>query len=90
MGGEAADDETSRAVNMVEALVTINGDRALWARPVSWRRTGMALWRSHRSSGYDRGPNERGGSPATMPSAAEVAEEWEVVSPGVVNEEGDR
>ena len=74
-------------MTMIEALREISqSERSIWARPKSWRGTGMALC-FDRPHYWKLVPTPRGGQTASLPAPEDLFGEWEVVDPGVVNTE---
>lgn len=63
----------------------------LWARPVSWKGSGIAICyepaNSNVGDSWKLVPTYRGGQAASMPSPRDVFGAWEVISPQAVNEE---
>jgi hypothetical protein len=64
----------------------------MWARPVSWKGSGMALCHEAANppcsgEGWKLVPTLKGGQAAMLPSPKDVFGEWEVVTPQAVNQE---
>jgi len=80
-------------MNVIEALREISRPdqqmRWAWARPVSWRGTGMALC-FEPPHHWKLVPTLHGGQTASLPAPEDLFGEWEVVDPGAVNREWSR
>lgn len=77
----------------IQAMRGYRGDNDLWARPMTWRGSGMAICIQDHDRRRTDGlllvvPGARAGHPWT-PNIKTLLVDWETVDPGVVLAEND-
>lgn len=76
-------------MTMLDALRAIHANPDMWARPVAWRKCHQAIGWIEREGWVTLPWPDYQRPRATIPRPETLFGEWEVVTPDVVNAEGD-
>lgn len=77
-------DEEERQTALPWGERPISSESLIWARPISWKKLGIAIFWDARVQCFMHAPMTRGRIPARLTDA--IFEEWEVVTPNTVND----